>query len=342
MARRAEFNDAGLHEAVQRLRAADVVAFATETVYGLGADTFSEAALKRVYDLKGRPRDNPLIAHVATVDQARELADEWPDAAESLARAFWPGPLTLVLARRSNVPNAATAGRPTIAVRCPAHDGAQRLLRAFNGPISAPSANRSSHVSPTTAEHVLADYADEPDLLVLDGGPCGFGLESTVVDLTGTALPRLLRPGSVSAEQLEAALGPIDTPHLDAQAASPGTRRRHYAPRTPTELIDRTDLAERLRTSRARVGVLRFAASLPDADPIPDADTDDASDRVAITLPADPDEAGRRLFDALRQLDARGVDRLLIESPPADPAWRAVRDRLLRATAADRPDIRGD
>jgi L-threonylcarbamoyladenylate synthase len=227
MPRLVESSDDAVGEAAARLRGGQVVVFPTETVYGLGADTFNATALGRVFALKGRALDNPLIAHVLDDDQARAVAEGWDDRCAELAGRFWPGPLTLVLPRRARVPERATAGWPTIAVRAPAHPVARALLAAFGGPVSAPSANRSGRVSPTTARHVAEDFADVEDLLVLDGGACGVGIESTAGDIA-------------------------------LQAASPGTSLRHYAPRAPTELVEAPDLARRLSGQREPVVVLCF------------------------------------------------------------------------------------
>jgi L-threonylcarbamoyladenylate synthase len=222
--------DANIRTAATRLRLGDVIAFPTETVYGLGGDTMNPAAIERIYRLKGRPADNPLIAHVAAQSEARVLAARWDDRCEKLALRFWPGPLTLVVPRADAVPGASTAGLPTIAVRCPNHPVARALLEEFAGPISAPSANRSGYVSPTTAQHVADDFADQVDMMVLDGGPCGGGIESTVLEVSDD-VPRILRPGGVTAEQIRAVIGDVWQAPVARQAASPGTSMQHYSPR---------------------------------------------------------------------------------------------------------------
>ncbi|MDF1501573.1 L-threonylcarbamoyladenylate synthase, partial [Roseisolibacter sp. H3M3-2] len=223
-----------LAEAAAVLRAGGLVAFPTETVYGLGAHALDADAVRRIFAAKGRPSYNPLIAHAADADGARALAAAWPDAAERLAAAFWPGPLTLVLPKRPHVPDALTAGLPAVAVRVPAHPVALALLRAAALPVAAPSANRFTELSPTTAAHVAKALGDRVDLIV-DGGPAGVGIESTVVDLTG-ARPALLRPGPLGAEAIGAVLGETPTPgavpdRVDAPRAAPGMVERHYAPR---------------------------------------------------------------------------------------------------------------
>jgi L-threonylcarbamoyladenylate synthase len=315
--------DESIARAVKTLRAGGVVAFPTETVYGLGADTFSPAAIAEVYHLKGRPTDNPLIAHVRNVDDARKLVKQWDDRCEKLARMFWPGPLTLVLPRADNIPSTITAGLDTIAVRCPSHPVARQLLEAFGAPLSAPSANRSGHVSPTQARHVADDFARIPDaetLLILDGGDSEVGIESTVVDMTA-AVPRVLRPGSIGLEQLQEVLGPMDAPRMQSQSSSPGTSMLHYAPRTPVELVDTDELRQRLAAPGGTpLAVLCFSPPFVKPPHRP------------VGMPRRADQYARRLYDALRRADAFGCGRILIELPPADNAlWRAVHDRLRRA-----------
>ena len=227
-----------LRHAADVLRRGGLVAFPTETVYGLGANALNPAAVARIFAAKGRPANNPLIVHVARIEQARELAADWPDAAERLAARFWPGPLTLVVSRATIVPDIVTAGAATVALRLPAHPVARALLEAANLPIAAPSANRSNQISPTTADHVLHGLGSAVDV-VLDGGPAAGGLESTVLDLS-TDPPRLLRPGFVRPSQIEQVIGRIDCPEIsihDPTTAlpSPGTQPRHYAPRAPME-----------------------------------------------------------------------------------------------------------
>jgi L-threonylcarbamoyladenylate synthase len=319
MPRPVEPTDDAIAEAAARLRDGHVVAFPTETVYGLGADTFSAAAIERVYALKGRPLDNPLIAHVLDEPQARAVVAGWDGSCARLARRFWPGPLTLVLPRAPDVPEAATAGWPTIAVRAPDHAVARALLAAFGGSISAPSANRSGHVSPTTARHVADDFADAADLLILDGGPCAVGVESTVLDLSG-AVPCVLRPGAVTLEALRDELGEVAVGDMAQQAASPGTTMRHYAPRAPAELVPAAELAERLRALRGPAVVLCFESGAVGAP------------HRAIVMPRSPEAYAARLYGALREADALRPQRIIIEQPPINGGmWLAVHDRLLRA-----------
>lgn len=320
MPRIVEPTDSAIAQAVGQLRAGKAVAFPTETVYGLGVDTFNITALELIYQLKGRPADNPLIAHVLDVEQARELVLEWDERCDRLTKMFWPGPLTLVLPKISAVPARATAGHDTIAVRAPAHPVARRLLQGFGSSLSAPSANRSGRVSPTRADHVAADFADADDLLILDGGPCQVGIESTVLDMT-QEVPRVLRAGGATIEQLQQVLGEVRSPSMIEQAASPGTSPSHYAPATPVELIDSKQLQSRLAASRDPMAVLCF-----DVTNVP-------PPHQAIIMPDDAEHYARKLYMAMRQADALGLSQILIERPPdAGHLWRAVHDRLSRAS----------
>lgn len=323
MPRRLAVNPDTIAEAAALLKDGAIVAFPTETVYGLGADTFNEAALRRVFALKGRPEDNPLIAHVRDADEARLVVVEWIAQADALATQFWPGPLSLILSRHANVPALATGGRDTIAVRSPSHPVARALLNAFDGPISAPSANRSGHVSPTLAEHVLNDFPGADDLLVLDGGPSEFGIESTVLDLTQSP-PVILRPGSVSAEAIAAALGePVTVGKPVRQSSSPGTSPAHYAPRTPLDLVARDELLERLSSSREPMVVL--AIGWLDVPP----------PHRLIMMPGDADLYAAMLYDSLRKADTTKSRRILVERPTAPgDMWDALRNRLGRAASS--------
>ncbi|HVP73948.1 MAG TPA: L-threonylcarbamoyladenylate synthase [Phycisphaerales bacterium] len=325
-------NERTIQEAAATLRAGGVIAFPTETVYGLGACTFNETAIDHVYELKGRPADNPLIAHVLDVIQAREVvaAGAWDARCDELSRRFWPGPLTLVLPKSTGVSDRATAGRPTVAVRAPRHAMAQALLEAVGEPISAPSANRSGRVSPTSAQHGLDEFAkvaEARDLLILDGGECEVGIESTVLDLTAAPPrpPQILRHGSVTLEQLREVLGEIAAPEVGAQSASPGTSSTHYAPRTPAELVagEHVQSAMRRLGEQGQCGVaLVFEPSMVKPP------------HKAIAMPRDCRRYAHDLYQRLREADGMGCDRIIIESPPqTSQVWRAVHDRLRRATA---------
>jgi len=311
----------GLRRAVDLLRRESVVAFPTETVYGLGADAFSAAAIAEVYRLKNRPTWNPLIVHVPTVAAARRLAEIWPDTADELAERFWPGPLTLVVQRSRRLGDVGRTAAGTIAIRIPAHDVALKLLEAAELPLAAPSANRSEGISPTTAEHVLRSLPDVP--LVLDGGPSTWGIESTVLDLSSTP-PRLLRPGALGLRALRDVTGAIAVPDDGvsdgAARSSPGMSKRHYAPRATVILakdvddVDATGLA-------GPIGVLTYEAGQPGKGP------------HLEVLSADPREYGADLYAALHRLDDAGVRTILVQDPPETEDWLAIRDRLGRAAA---------
>ncbi|GAA0540082.1 L-threonylcarbamoyladenylate synthase [Paractinoplanes ferrugineus] len=307
-------SDEGIAEAVELLRAESVVAFPTETVYGLGADAFSVKAVSEIYRLKNRPFWNPLIVHVATEAAARDLSAFWPENAEKMAAAFWPGPLTLVVRRAAHLTQVG-ADNDTIALRIPAHDVALRLLSASGLPLAAPSANRSESISPTTAEHVLRSLPDVP--LVLDGGPSSWGIESTVLDLT-TDVPTLLRPGALGLRALREVTGAIalrDAETADGAARpSPGMSRRHYAPRATLILTEDVREVE----VEGSVGVLTYEGTgVPGAE----------------ILSADPREYAADLYAALHRLDDAGVATILVQEPPRTEEWLAIRDRLGRAAA---------
>lgn len=315
-----------LRAAAEVIRAGGLVAFPTETVYGLGADALDTDAVARIFVAKGRPPANPLIVHVDGESMLRAVAATWPPAAARLAERFWPGPLTLVVPRTAAVPEVVTGGGPTVAVRMPAHPVALGLIRSAGVPLAAPSANRSSELSPTRAEHVRAGLGGRIDL-ILDGGPTANGIESTVLSLAGDR-PVLLRPGPISVSELESVVGPVrrrPTEHPGAPLPSPGMLKRHYAPRTPMELhADRSGLAMRadeLDRGGQRVGclVIGRAAGLPGA---------------VIEMPGDPAGYAARLYEVLHELDGRGMSRILVELPPDTQGWLAIRDRLTRAAAS--------
>jgi len=310
-------------KAVELLRAGGLVALPTETVYGLGADASNEVAVRRIFAAKGRPSTHPLIVHVADAQAARAWVRAFPDAAQRLASAFWPGPLTLVLPRSALASDAVTGGQDTVALRVPAHPLAHRLLVAFGGGIAAPSANRFGGVSPTTAEHVLAELGDEVDL-ILDGGPCAVGVESTIVDLTGPA-PRLLRPGGVPREELERVLGvpvPLATQATDVRA--PGMLASHYAPRAGLALVAEPELAA--EAARRLAAGLKVAVLAPASTAMP-------SGVLRVEVPPDAAGFARVLYASLREADALGADLILAAPPPESGLGLAVRDRLTRAAA---------
>ena len=312
------------------IRAGRLVAFPTETVYGLGANALDPAAVAAIFAAKGRPATNPVIVHVADPDGAGAVAAEWPAAAAKLAERFWPGPLTLVVPRRPEVPDVVTAGGPTVAVRCPAHPVARALIRAAGVPVAAPSANRSTELSPTRAEHVLKGLDGRIDL-ILDGDPCPGGIESTVVDVTGGVV-RLLRPGLVTAPMLEDVVGPLasggrQAPESGSVARSPGQMEKHYSPRTPVYLLGYGELDDghlQAAYEDQRVGIVGLESTVLGWL------TFDVPPHFAA-MPADPPAAAALLYDGLHRLDQLGLDFILVGMPPDTPEWAAVRDRLTRA-----------
>ena len=313
-------------DAARRLAAGEVIGFPTETVYGLGGDAANPAAVARIFALKGRPADHPLIVHFADPASMGDWAVAVPTTARALASRFWPGPLTMILKKSARVPPSVTGGQDTVGLRCPSHPLAQELLREFarvgSGAVAAPSANKFGHVSPTTAAHVREEFG--ADLFILDGGACDVGLESTIVDLSRGA-PVLLRPGGISRDSIARALGE-KLLERDAQAPrASGTLDAHYAPRTALALLDASDLALELRAP-ANIAVLALGEAPPTA-------------RVAswLTAAADPLKYGHDLYANLRKLDASGAKRILVEAPPRTPPWEAVNDRLMRAAAGTLP-----
>jgi L-threonylcarbamoyladenylate synthase len=294
-----------IQHAAALIRAGKLVAFPTETVYGLGANALDPAAVERIFTAKGRPRTSPLIVHVDSVEMAHGLAACWPAAAETLARRYWPGPLTLVVPKRPEIPDIVTAGLPTVGLRMPAHPLALELIRAAGVPIAGPSANRFTELSPTTAGHVpelLADY-------VLDGGPARVGIESTVLSLVDA--PLLLRPGVIPLPEIEALIGPVETaappgpPGTPGAHASPGLHPRHYRPATPLYLLDPREHPPQGH------GVLL---------------------RIGREMPANPLEYAAALYETLHRLDAQDLDWIAVERPPERPEWAGVLDRLRRAS----------
>ncbi len=316
--------DADLQAALAALRAGEVIGLPTETVYGLAADARNPAAVAKIFALKGRPADHPLIVHIASPAQLAEWATPVSESATRLAQAFWPGPLTLILKKRDDVPAAVTGGQDSVGLRCPSHPLALELLRAFSGGLAAPSANRFGHVSPTTAQHVRDEFGGAVPI-VLDGGDCEVGIESTIVDLSGDS-PRILRPGRISREQIEALIGPVGFGGDGDSPRASGTLEKHYAPRTATELLSRTQLEASAREQDAlgkRVLVLVLQQLPLGCD--------------GLALPGDAEGYAHGLYAALRELDARHAHLLLVERPPEDAAWIAVNDRLRRSAAGAGP-----
>jgi L-threonylcarbamoyladenylate synthase len=315
---------AEIERAANALRAGELVAFPTETVYGLGADASNAHAVERLFAVKRRPADHPVIVHIAEVKQLDQLARDVPDVARTLAAAFWPGSLTLVVARNAErVAPEVTGGRDTVGLRVPDHPLALELLSAFGGGVAAPSANRFGKVSPTTAAHVLADLGSDV-AVVLDGGPCRVGIESTIVDVTGTE-PAILRIGGVSRARIEETIGRPCAVRTTGEIAAPGTPASHYAPRATVELIDAGSVADRahdLLATGQRVGVLALARDL---SRVPER-------VVVLDPPLDIEEFGRVLYARMRAADELDLDVLVVVVPPAtDGLAAAVLDRVRRA-----------
>lgn len=315
--------------AARLLRDGKLVAFPTETVYGLGADARNQEAVRRIFQAKGRPEDHPVIVHVADIAVAERWAAAIPDEARALASAFWPGPLTLIVPRAAHVSDAITGGQASVGLRAPAHPVARALLAAFGDGIAAPSANRFGHVSPTTARHVADDLGDSVDL-ILDGGACDVGIESTIVAFTG-AMPMLLRPGGIALDAIAAVLGRMPVARDAAAPRASGTLAAHYAPRTPASLVASdvlcAELAQ-LEDRDERIAVLAWRAQRPDP-----------FDGVWISAPDDAPAYARTLYANLRALDTADADAILIEQVPQGGAWAAVRDRLDRATSSAHDDL---
>jgi L-threonylcarbamoyladenylate synthase len=317
---------AALAQAAQALAEGRLVGLPTETVYGLAARADDDAAVASIFAAKGRPADHPLIVHVADIDGARRFAAHWPDSADRLARAFWPGPVTVIVPRAPGVATAAAGGQASVGLRCPSHPVAQALLRAcaergVHG-LAAPSANRFGRVSPTTAAHVAQEFGD--DLLVLDGGACEVGIESSIVDCTA-ARPALLRPGQVDRSRLERALG---TPLAERSAASPrasGTLEAHYAPEAKLRLMTAAQLKDALSVLPDPMpGVAVYSRTVPLRRP----------GLIHRAMPAQAGAAAQELFSALREFDQRGARLIWVEQPPDTPEWEGVADRLRRAAAS--------
>jgi L-threonylcarbamoyladenylate synthase len=314
-----------LAAAVDALRAGELVAFPTETVYGLGADAANPDAVRRLFAVKGRPADHPVIVHIAHARQLDELGRDVPDVARELADTFWPGALTIVVARNpKTVADAVTGGRATVGLRVPDHPVAHELLDAFGGGIAAPSANRFGRVSPTTAEHVRADLGDDVRV-VLDGGPCRVGVESTIVDVTGNE-PAIVRVGGVGRADIELVVGRAVALRTRGEVAAPGALPSHYSPRAAVEVVDACDVAARARAlvdAGRRGGLLALAGVVP-AHP---------DGLVILDAPRDVDEFAHVLYDRFRAADARDLDVLLVVSPPdTDGLGAAVADRVWRAS----------
>jgi L-threonylcarbamoyladenylate synthase len=322
-------DEQALLDAVIALQQGELVAFPTETVYGLGADASNPDAVRRIFEAKGRPADHPVIVHLKDAAQMSAWARTVPDAAKRLTDAFWPGPLTLILPRSDHVADVVTGGQDSVGLRVPAHPVAKALLDQFGGGIAAPSANRFGHVSPTRASHVADDLGDAV-AMILDGGPCDLGIESTIVAFTSDE-PVLLRPGAIGVAALTRVLGRAPATASGAAPRASGTLPAHYAPRTPSQLLS----ADLLRAELVQLGerdesiaVLARTTTQPDE-----------FDGVWIDAPRDPAQYAHELYANLRKLDQAVADAMLIEDVPQTPEWMAIRDRLVRATQGQEDDI---
>lgn len=310
-------------EEIQRaallLRAGKLVAFPTETVYGLGANALDSEAVAHIFAAKGRPRTSPIIVHVSDLEVTKLVVSEWPEPAQRLAEKFWPGPLTLVLKKQAAVPLLVTAGLNTVGVRMPAHPVALALIAAAQLPVAAPSANRFTQLSPTTAEHVRQSLGDSVDY-ILDGGACSVGIESTVLSLAGN-VPTLLRPGGISRQQIELLIGPVALPSEPVTEAhpSPGMHPRHYSPQTKLLLTHDGELPE------SGAGAYLQLHHRPRGEV-----------RELVNMSSDPAQYASHLYRVLHELDARAYDWIAVDAPPDTPDWEAVRDRLQRAATPRR------
>jgi L-threonylcarbamoyladenylate synthase len=304
----------------------DLVAFPTETVYGLGADAENPAAVAKIYAAKGRPQDHPVIVHVAPGADIDYWTTDVPDEARALVRAFWPGPLTLILKRNAHIPDAVSGGQDTVGIRCPSHPVAMQLLQAFKGGkggVAAPSANKFGNVSPTTAQHVHDEFGDDPRLAaILDGGSSQVGIESTILDMSRLAThgPVLLRPGHISAQEIAGVIGIMPRQPDQAAPRASGTLESHYAPKAPVALLPTGDIEKTLAELQLRgrcaalIHYTPFVLSQPN-----------------VALPAEPKGYAYGVYAALRAMDQQQVELILVEAPPSDDAWLGVNDRLRRA-----------
>ncbi|MBS3743217.1 MAG: threonylcarbamoyl-AMP synthase [Wenzhouxiangellaceae bacterium] len=317
-----------LERAADLLRAGQLVAFPTETVYGLGADAANPEAVADIFRAKGRPADHPVIVHLPAAEALAHWARDVSASAQRLADMFWPGPLTLVLKRAEGVSDAITGGQDTVGLRVPGNPTALALLQAFGGAVAAPSANRFGHVSPTTAEHVIEEFSTGEVAAVVDGGPCAVGVESTIVDLSGSC-PRLLRPGMIRIDAIEAELGVSLARAGDRRGPrASGRLESHYAPGAVLEMVDAGVMAGRMDACAAsgeRIAVLARREAPATAASV-----------SWIEMPRQPVQFARALYAALRRADAEKPDRILVESPPVTPGWEAISDRLSKA-AGPRP-----
>jgi L-threonylcarbamoyladenylate synthase len=323
--------DAAVKRAAELLRGGEVVALPTETVYGLAANALDEKAVARIFQIKGRPANNPVIVHVAGMEMAKRCVSDWSSEANKLAKAFWPGPLTLVLSRAKVIPNVVTAGGATVGVRWPSHPFMQAVIRRCGFPLAAPSANLSSRVSPTNAGHVHKQLGDKIAVIV-DGGQSQVGIESTVLDLT-VSPPKILRPGMIHAQSLAAVCGDAQSPKskvqsLDSTLRSPGLLEKHYSPKAKLVVLhwhDDADLGHQLSTFNPQPATCFVIAhtKIPSAENFA---------QVSV-IPHDAEAFARAIYAELHRCDEAGAEWIVVEAPPEAPAWSAIADRLQRAAA---------
>lgn len=328
-----------IREAALVLRNGGLVAFPTETVYGLGANALDASAVSRIYSAKGRPAWNPVIVHVASVETARLYTTDWPASAECLAQRFWPGPLTIVVPRADSIPDVVSAGGPTVALRVPAHPVAKALINAAGTPIAAPSANRYTQVSPTTAQHVVESLGERVPF-VLDGGPCQVGIESTVVECGDDAVT-ILRPGMIDADSLGEAVAGLGIRVSDSRDVarhpiprSPGTAERHYAPNADVWLFEPEEAGELAMALAARQEIGNEMTKSGESPPVALLRTPGligGANLLEVRMPEEPGDYARDLYAALHRADKIRAELLIIEMPPDGPEWAGIRDRLTRA-----------
>jgi len=322
---------AAVERAAKLLRAGEVVALPTETVYGLAANALDEQAVAKIFQIKGRPSNNPIIVHIAGVPMAGCCVAAWPDLAEKLARAFWPGPLTLVLPRAQEIPNLVTAGGATVGVRWPSHPFIQAVIRECGFPLAAPSANLSNRVSPTNARHVAGQLGNKISLIV-DGGQAQVGIESTVLDLT-VLPPQILRPGMIHAESIAAVCGEVHNPKSKdlprgATLRSPGLLQKHYSPKAKLMVLNWRDDAD----LRAQLSAFTFRASGTQIIAHGKIPSGEKFAGVSV-IPHDAEAFARAIYAELHRCDEAGADLVVVEAPPESPEWSGIADRLRRAAA---------
>lgn len=315
-------------QAARLLETGQIVGLPTETVYGLAANALMAKAVARIFEVKGRPTRNPIIVHIGSLEMARQCVATWPELAAKMAAAFWPGPLTLVLPKTALIPDIVTAEGPTVGIRWPSHPVMQAVIQACGFPLAAPSANTSNRISPTTAQHVWEDLGDKIPL-ILDGGPCQIGIESTVLDLSQSS-PRLLRPGMIHAETIAAVIGhlSLDSMPDGEKLRSPGMLKKHYAPKAKLVItrchdgLELESIIEGFKHTYSNIHVLTFNGTTPYLP----------ADRIGV-MPREPLAFARCLYSELHRCDTHGADLILMEAPPETPLWSAIHDRLKRAAA---------